>query len=776
MSTPGFALLDPYLDLSMSDIKKHSLTDFLSRPILIDSPTWSTARATGYVLNAYNFPEQLLSNTMYFDKINHFYGFRASMVFRVVINTERFQQGRLICGWFPQGQVNTARYTSAVSDIIYMTQLPRVDFDVGTDTSVVLKVPYVSPMSHYNVTDQTSPFGVCFLTVYSPLISPTGSNNLSVQLWAWCEDVDLAYPARPHSDISVPSRRSIMRGNVNEKVTEQGIKEYSQVVSSKSSSIMGIIPRLSQLLSMPSWVSDVASGLAYTMGASKPLNSTPPTRMKAEHMSGHANADYVDTASSIGLSSQNSLAPLSSFAGSDIDEMSLMHILSIPTVCDIFGWSVDTATDTVLYTKNMCPGSFVVNDTYAAIGYLKPTPLYYVGSAFALWRGSIKFTFKFVKTEFHSGRLLFVYDPGNSATAPTISNTCSIYREVIDVRMCNEYTVTVPYVSTLPFLEFATKSGTAYLLIESKLRAPTSVSSSVNILVEVSAGPDFELAVPAAIGYIPTMTGWAGGPSFAEGVSPEEIAVPQALGMDESSTTGVSRVDPVHPLGAHPTINNVSSALCIGEVVNSLRQVIKRYSLWATYNGSSVGGYSFGPNWVRMNQYPSILNSTTAYPVDYIDYFGPLFGYRRGSIRMHITDYSRTPAYVQKHWVCTYGYSLLTATSPSGTANTAAIQFNPLEGHVLSTEVSSGGIEVQYPFYSKAHCHMNLPQYHASSVIATDYSPRHVSYIQSNECTSTNLKIYRAAGDDFSLGCFLCTVPLVDITAYTSASAGFALV
>jgi hypothetical protein len=760
LTTPSFALPDPMLDLSMSDVNEHTLKDFLKRPILIDSPTWGTAAAMGAVINAYNFPESLLSNTMYASKITNFYGFRASMVFRVVINCERFQQGRLILTWFPQGQVNTDKYAQANSHIMYSTQLPRVDFDVSVDTAVTLKVPYASPFSHYCTTTGVGPFGVATLMVYSPLKTPTGTNNLAVQLWAWCEDIELAYPARPQSRGVVSSRRNIMRGNSNEEVSNPELKTVAHTLGAGASAILKAnVPLLSSIMSIPSWVSDFARGVAYSYGASKPLNSTPPTKMCQENFGGHCNVDYVDNAANLGLSSQNSITPLSRFVGSEEDEMSLQSVLKIPTYYKNANWSVDQVEDAIIFNTAISPASFYESATWSTIGYAHTTPLSYYAQAFECWRGSLNFTFKFTKTEFHSGRLLFTFDPGPATGNVTIANSCSLYREIIDVRLCNEYTVTVPYVSIRPWLRTTEFSGSAWLIVESKLRAPTTVNPYITILMEVSAGPDFEFSMPRGISTVPVVPGLTPALKLID----EEIAVPEALGMDVAGETNSSRVGQESPLGVAPIIGNANSAICIGETVTSLRQILKKYCSYF-YTESDAAGIEFKPSLIRINPFPAILNITPANPIDYIDYFGLCYGYQRGGIRIRGT--ALLASSVIKHWVttltpCADGYS-----SPHLLTNGTLVFDEPVRNCVIHSEIPNNGYQLQIPFYSTTHCKMNKMHAYDTSIAYNEYEPGTKIQITASQASMSHSRVFRAAADDFSFGFFLCTVPLVEGTAY----------
>lgn len=80
---------------------------------------------------------------------------------------------------------------------------------------------------------------------------------------------------------------------------------------------------------------------------------------------------------------------------------------------------------------------------------------------FSYWRGSIVFTFKIVKTNYHSGRLLFCAIPNDSSTSVdvTISTSAYLNREIMDIREGAVYKVVVPYASLRPWLRCSTYSN-----------------------------------------------------------------------------------------------------------------------------------------------------------------------------------------------------------------------------------------------------------------------------------------------------------------------------
>jgi hypothetical protein len=382
---------------------------------------------------------------------------------------------------------------------------------------------------------------------------------------------------------------------------------------------------------------------------------------------------------------------------------------------------------------------------------------------------------------------LFSFDPGNSSGAFTLANTSGIYREIFDLRLANEFVVTVPYVSNTPYKLYNENTGAVSLIVETPLRAPSTVSSSVAILVEVCGGPDYELAVPRPTAYTPVIPGLSSGPGFAEMLEEaplpsieEEILHPQALGEGSVSTSTDSS-----QLSKHESLTGeidsggiVPSALCIGERILSTRQLLKRFQIFTSpYTGSLQGPlFSVTPNQVRINQFPSATGLSVRYPVDYFDYIGLLFGYRRGSIRIKFNTQPVTPSGTYSTQFKYKAFRLKDTVVRHTAVATTTYDLIGMLGHAASSEISNSGIEIQCPHYGKVPSYVNLPQVlGASPAAVSDYNSSESLLIHTFSQIYA-APFYRATGDDFSFGYFLCTTPIVLNSTYTSGSQSYTYV
>jgi hypothetical protein len=128
-------------------------------------------------------------------------------------------------------------------------------------------------------------------------------------------------------------------------------------------------------------------------------------------------------------------------------------------------------------------------------------PITFLARNFSYWRGSLVLRFKFVKTEFHSGRLAFSYFPRDSALTaanPGLNSTDPLWREIIDVRTTCEVEFCIPYVSEQLWkpCDNASLVGSLIVHVVETLNAPTAAPATISIIVEVAGGDDFAVCLP----------------------------------------------------------------------------------------------------------------------------------------------------------------------------------------------------------------------------------------------------------------------------------------
>jgi len=211
-----------------------SVYDFLAKPIKLSVVNWASQLGGATLMNQ-SLPADAFASTVYSQKIYGFLGFKATTVLRLQVNGNKFQAGRLLMVFIPQGNVANSWPGMRVRSLIAATQLPRVELDLAEDTEVVMEIPYISPTPYYNFRDGDGPIGRVYVLVYSPLAYGTGSGQANVTLWCHFKDTELVAPAIAQMSDRRPKKKNPSEGELSaygDKPISAGLKSLSSAASS----------------------------------------------------------------------------------------------------------------------------------------------------------------------------------------------------------------------------------------------------------------------------------------------------------------------------------------------------------------------------------------------------------------------------------------------------------------------------------------------------------------------------------------------------------------
>lgn len=738
--------IDQYLLRSLADGREHTIKSFLSRPLLVANGNWTVAHASLAMLEQINTPGVFLASARTNEKMQGFFGIRATTVVRVQINAEPFQQGRLLLTYFPQWQYNQPRYECAKMSLPLRTQLPRVEIDCATDTSVELEMPYVGPQTHYEFRGATGQGGIFDLSVYSVLIAPTGSTTVGYTVWAWMKDIHLDFPARAHAGSS--------RKNVPQIESPSGHGSISSIMRSISAGVSAVgnaVPSLVNFAKPAAWALDAGAKVASYFGWSKPSDSSPLGQVVHRTAAYAANVNGIDNSLNLGLYADNAITTMPGFAGSNVDEMAFSHLFPMPCWHSAVNWNTTDAEGTILTTilqqlprttrgVATAAGSITVEDRCLAS---------YIGNYFRHWRGSWTYTFKVVKTKLHSGRLGIVYSPGELAVTMATDEPY-LFKEVFDLRESNEFSITIPYVRNIPWSLTTEAIGCFALYVVNPLVAPANVYTSVEILIEVNGGPDLKFAHPFTPANLPILVVPAG----MALVEDEDIvnvgpATAHALGLnicdsaknDQTNTCA----DPISTASLLPP-DDLVEQYTFGESIGSLRAFLKCFT--RLYNANAQVMIAFAARAIVLPVIAAGSDVVMANPcIDLYSALVPIFGYFAGSVRIKGSENNNADSRLQKAFIGT----------STGVAWNLGAQYFPnaftRESYIPKSNVN----EVVVPFWSTTHC--------KNAVIATttawNLNNNNVDrvYLTMGR-TLTGLNVCRAIGEDFSAGFVLGALPL----------------
>lgn len=449
-------------------------------------------------------------------------GLRGTLRFDLQVNTTPFHQGLALLSWQyqPFTKFNRAKAYYAAP------HLPHVRLNLEDTTKVQLDVPFCGRYDFWpvNVTSSDNTlseiYGTLGLTQMLASSSPAGFPTYKIM--CSLHDIELVGVApEVYTTVTVQAGYNAEK----QKPLSTGV-----ALASKGLSFVGkYVPSLASITEPASWFLGATSGALKAFGYSKPTSVEPPHQMIRFGNACEESADTPFVGHVLGLSRDNYLAVDGGIANTNVDEMAISHILSLPSFIFVGTFDVSYGINTGLYSTPISPCCFwfrnvantpnVGNIPITTISLFSNQGAFYPSNIFALaqnfrdWHGSIKFTVSFAKTKFHGGRILAVYSPSPDQFSPSATRNFTRtsvggspvqpfgYSAIWDLRDGSTFEFVVPFVSNVHWRGFWESTGTFNMLVYEPLLCPSTVTQKIDYSIEVSALPDFELAVPHNINY-----------------------------------------------------------------------------------------------------------------------------------------------------------------------------------------------------------------------------------------------------------------------------------
>jgi len=659
---PSPVPLVPFMDVEGSG----TIVDFLERPTLLSQGAFTTTDITTlYSVD----PFLSLVSGAKAPKLNGIYGVKADLEITLNVNATRFQSGRYILAFLPSGGIPITTPAFAAyrrmhaTTLVNITQLPHVEIDIASETHVSLSLPWkgVAPF-FVNLSTYPVGFGQLFLYPYVGLQSSSGDSVAGYTIWANMKNVSLIGPTVTQSAL----------GDAEAKRKGKGPVETTLSKIALASNILGDLPLLGNSVKGVGWSASLLARAAHAFGWSKPLDMSAPMVTRSHQVKFLENVDGISTAKQIGAFSTNAIDPVPLNVHSEVDEMSYDFVKQVYAYFQTVPWTASYAAGTQLASFSVTPNEF---NAYGS-GYVMP-PVCFLANIHQFWRGSLKYRFKFVKNEFYSGRLMFSYEPNYKAIniSTTIAQTEFNRRIVVDVRQTNEVELTVPYISPFMYQEGSTGIGHLIVTVIDPLVAPNTVPSTISIVVEISGGPDFEVAVPLGN----TLEPWV--PFVTQSALSSSVVADLGSPSDKASL--------------------LPATMCIGEKIMSFRQLWKlpvemvgqathNRTLTVTSNKVSVIS-PFNNNCVVQNVSITGALARSAFFCDFYDLVSSMYTCVTGSMRVVANDPLRY------QWALGYAFNLF-ARGIINTDNHTANEYDNLKVYVDTTVEP---IDVTVPPYQK---------------------------------------------------------------------------
>lgn len=472
---------------STKENKSHTIPGFLGRLYEIDNFQWAATSPAGTVLKQYRFPDVLLSQPALSRKAYNFFGLRAGVELVVLVNKQKFQQGNLLISHLPGAKYNSAKHamcqtttpTASSANLATLTGMPRVNLDLMDATKAILKVPYASPFVYYNLLSGEGTIGDFYITVYSPLQDIASSGTVSVQVMARFIDVDLQFPAG--NSLASFSKTPKVESLYSEFMQKPDLTTLTNLVR-EGKSIMQQVRDGSFRFQMNSEV-------------------VKTQNFKPRALPNMAVSDESNNAHLLSLSAKNVL-PSINMGEASRQEHDFQKMVQIPVYNSRFNITSSQNAGTNVWSKRVTLLDYTNTAPDGSIGVDYPT---YIGQNFSKWRSSFKFHFRFVKTQFHSLRIRIFFAPNASTVVGVDRN--AVISKIIDLEVNNFAEFEVPFIWPHPFLNNDTdlpySLGMIGVDILTKMVHPDTVKNTIEVIVERSAGTDFDVNLPRELGYFP---------------------------------------------------------------------------------------------------------------------------------------------------------------------------------------------------------------------------------------------------------------------------------
>lgn len=762
-----------------------TLADFFMRPIKIQEFTWDVS--TPFFQN-FNPWTNYFTNKRVINRIANFNLMRANLHVKIMINGNAFYYGRLLASYLPlptedQFTLNRAFFPQ---DAVEASQRPHVYIDPTTSQGGTLHLPFVFPYNALNVpTGDWGLMGAMNIRHLQLLKHANGATDgLTVSVFAWADNVKLSVPTSSNPFGLIP----------------QSGDEYSLgPVSAPAAVVEKVAARLSQIPSIAPYAlasQMIASGvglLARAFGYSRPVVVNPISPMRPT-FGNYANANVPDACQKLTLDNKQETCIDSRVAGlNGDDEMAIRSISTRESWLTSFIWTTAATPETQLFT------TYVTPVTWAKVSNEYHIPaMTFASLPFKWWRGTIKYRFQIVGSNFHKGRIKIVYDPYQFAGNEYNTN----YVRIFDISTEKDFTVAVGWGTKRPFLRTlgvddalpgvltnpwaadaittlvplsSNCNGALNVYVVNDLTVPNSaVNNDIEVNVYVSTSDDFEIVEPQNCKI--RNYGW---------IRPPDILTLQKPELEPQAGMMVGECDMTTPDDSRPMIEGDGELMAsklhgtsdiykvmFGDPVTSARQVIKRYCLNRANLVATVASNTTSFGWTSYI-YPDfppyrgtvvapegldVAGTKNQVSMTIINWFTPAYVVRRGGMRWKVLSptikVNEGPVYGYtsvKREPCADTASVTIVTGLNATFASAVQAFpNTWDGGMVQPQHNNGVLEVDLPFYAARRFFFGKKR---NMTLTTDDTPFHSITVGIAASPSTLFR-YVAGSDDFDLSFF----------------------
>jgi hypothetical protein len=482
-----------------------SLGEFLSRPVKISTFNWDVNN-TSWTTSAIN-PWTLYFNHVSIKrKIQNFARLNCKLNIKFVINASPFYYGSLRACYQPLADERSSQQQD--NDKVCLSQMPGVYLEPQNMTTAEMELPWVW-QANYIDTKSLSSFdylGKITYVQFQKLLSANGvsTGSITINVFAWASDVTLMGPT---DGPVIQSDEYSTEGSVSGPAT--AIANVAEKLSD--------VPMIGEYASATAIGARAISGIAKLFGYSNPpvIDDVKPMHNKSFHA--FANVETRMPIDKLALDPKNEVTISSTAAGIDEpDPLAYQNLLTRESFVQGTLYSGTQAAETLLWSTMVSPHQ-EIDQSGGGGAYKTFTPVGYFGHLFRLWRGTMIYKFRFIKSKYHKGRVTITWDPNHDITA-NVDSDATCFTRIVDIENEDEVEISIPYRGITPYLEVENTptaqfsngptpsltfnrmvhNGCLTMRVQNVLTGPAA-TPEIAILVYARAGEDFQYAVPREI-------------------------------------------------------------------------------------------------------------------------------------------------------------------------------------------------------------------------------------------------------------------------------------
>ncbi len=595
-----------------------SLDNFFSRPIKIGSAEWVTGQGINQTFDPWSL---YFENKRVINRITNYKLLRCDLHVKFMINGTPFSYGRAVAAYNPLHLWDNYNLKGSTGTLGYVqqSQKPKIFINPTMSQGGELVLPFFWYKDALDIINQDwRSMGEIELFALNELKSANGNTeSLEISIFAWATNVKLAMPTQFNPASIVP---------------QMAVDEY-QTGSGPISRPAAVISNLMMKIPWPPVISPYARAtaigiqaggkLAALFGYSKPAllasDVFRPTT-KASIATVNNPDDLIKL--SVDCKQETTIDPRTAGLGGD-DELTILAISTRESYIDTFTFPLTKPAESLLWSIVVDPGVY-----RSSAGKLMHTACSFAMQPFRYWRGTMKYRFQVVASQYHRGRLKIVYDPiGNDGNVGEAEYNTA-YTTIIDITESSDFEIDVgwgqatKYRESIPAGSVETEflgtiipqfydsafydygNGTLSVYIVNELAVPDdTINSDIEVNVFVKTCDDFEVSMPTGEKISRLRTSNSANPNPSDSVIPytgdptlttvrsetrskvssyldvepqADVAAPEA--RDNPVTDLPDSAPVITTIGNKQSLSDATNTIFFGEVIRSFRQMLKRYN------------------------------------------------------------------------------------------------------------------------------------------------------------------------------------------------------